>query len=195
MYRRHCIRTCPNGTLPSGSMGCLPCDSSCGTCNGATSQNCTSCIQSSSYIRYLYNRSCMTQCPDKTYAVYGSFICLPCAPGCYSCSGKQPEDCTSCTADQNGTFYYLSTSGTGCHTECPAGQLKPNVCGGFNCKCLRCASLCASCQTTPQNCLSCVNNSTVQSYFFSYNNSCLATCPPDHKSVNGTCVCADPQKY
>ena len=86
------ICACGTGTTmsPANSGICGPCDSSCLTCNGASSSDCTSCTSG----EYLANGACSS-----------------CYSTCLTCNGGSSTDCTSCPSGQ------LLSSGS-CGTPC-----------------------------------------------------------------------------
>ena len=85
---------------PQGSPGCVPCDSSCVTCSGATRTNCTSCdtVPPTGTNRVLVNGSC--NCVDRYYSDstigYG---CAACPYSCLTCSGITNNSCLSCSVN------------------------------------------------------------------------------------------------
>lgn len=107
----------------------LGCHSTCLTCNGPSSSNCTSCA----HPFFLYNSSCVERCSNKTYADATTRLCegnkhnnnnkalviiisyLDCRSPCHNCTGPSFQECLSCV-----TGYYFLGSNTACYQTCPA---------------------------------------------------------------------------
>ena len=179
-----CYSTCPNGTYPSGLV-CLLCAPACAMCRFGNS-NCVSCSQIYNSPRYLFNGTCLTSCPAKTYLAQNIRICLNCPLECSNCTGPDLlNECYECTNTSTAT-YYLLAQGKGCSLSCPSGQvinpLIPNVCSN-------CINNCLTCQYNQTTCTSCFSNSTLVTYFLPSNNSCLLACPTNFVIANKICVC------
>lgn len=83
---------------PPGSVGCLPCHSSCITCTGPSAKNCSSCddIPSVGTKKVLVNSSCV--CLQRFYEdPSNTFFCVPCHYSCLTCSGAVASNCLSCS--------------------------------------------------------------------------------------------------
>ena len=165
--------SCGTGTTMtySNSGVCGPCDSSCLTCNGATSSDCTSCAAG----QYLSSGSC-NQCDSscKTCNGAGSSVCTTCLDGkyldsgtcylcdssCLTCSGAGPSNCTSCVSGEyleNGSCNLCDSSCLTCDgagpskcTSCASGEyLENGSCSLCDSSCLTCngagPSMCTTC--------------------------------------------------
>ena len=93
---------------------CKPCPVACKTCTTPSPLDetvfiCTSCQDvtvtdsngnggSSTTIYYLYDleKSCLTSCIGKTFAIDALNVCAPCYSLCLTCSGGLKTECTSC---------------------------------------------------------------------------------------------------
>ena len=132
---------CPNFTLATtvGSVAvCANCTGSCASC-ATTTSTCTSCTTGT----YLYQSSCLAQCPVGTIALGSD--CVACTSPCSQCAGTQ-TNCTSCTS---GTYLYDNYCYAG---ACPAGTFvnAGSVCEDCTPPCLNCtgfASTCTACTT------------------------------------------------
>lgn len=145
------------------------CPATCSTCDNLT--YCTSCGTSLGGQSYLYNYSCIFNCPTGTYANTTNFTCIVCDISCATCYGPFSSNCLTCANVSSGgtiTFYYLAVGESNCATNCPDGQyiniLIPNYCQ-------LCNSLCLLCQGSSNTCISCSTG------FYLYGNTCLSTCP------------------
>ena len=75
------------------------CNSSCSTCSGPSENDCLSC---SSEENYLYNKTCLSICPEQTFPFKNENnqkICLNCYENCKTCNGSGNSTemfCTSC---------------------------------------------------------------------------------------------------
>ena len=87
-----CTQSCSDGLFgqPLSSQGCQRCAGSCLTCRGKESL-CSSCHESS----FLYNFTCVTQCPPGYFKNALTRACNPCHNDCKTCAGTA-LNCTSC---------------------------------------------------------------------------------------------------
>ncbi|KAL4456740.1 hypothetical protein ABPG73_014766 [Tetrahymena malaccensis] len=142
--------SCVQGYYLNGSI-CSQCDSSCLSCSGSTSSDCSVCAQSGYYISLNLNKKCVASC-DTSQAQYIDFSTNPQQPYCRKCSSlcQTCSDSQSCTTCIQG--YYLQAS-----------------------QCFPCDTSCLSCSKAgPSNCIVCQQ----QGYFIStkQNNICVASC-------------------
>ncbi|GBF97830.1 hypothetical protein Rsub_11356, partial [Raphidocelis subcapitata] len=136
-----CVATCPAGSYKSSATwtwstaACVPCMSTCATCNSGT--KCTSC--SGVYWLTGATMTCVTaaDCPAGTFAATDR-VCRACATTCATCNAGSYQNCTSCIDNK-----YLLSPGY-CVTTCPPGTRKDEV-----------ARTCAPC---PANCAACSSN-------------------------------------
>ena len=96
-----CYSTCPAKTYEDTGLGkCLDCDSSCSSCSGPSSQECTSCHAG-------YYLDLVTPMAD-------SGSCAKCDPSCNTCLGSTGNDCTSCNPPLilNGSSCQINSAST-----------------------------------------------------------------------------------
>ena len=142
---------------------CTTCILPCVTCSSSP-ELCLSCEDD----LYLFNSTCITQCPPNCYYTSGS-TCLPCTQNCLTCTTL--ASCSLCT-----TGYYLMSGG--CVTTCPDSH--PII---SNRQCMGCSSECATCSGSPTNCTTC----TV--FYFKYSYTCVKECPLTYYSNVVTYQC------
>lgn len=177
----NCVSTCPTNSVLSGdTTHCLPCDTTCATCNTAASaSNCTSCMTSGYVINGNSYGPCVAACPAQTAldTTLHTF-CQPCSSSCYNCAA--PGDATQCTSCPGSNKVYGVTTGT-CIATCPTNSLID----GTATHCLPCDSSCAVCTVAgdPTKCTLCstagfvVNGVSV--------GNCVSTCP-SHTALDTT---------
>jgi proprotein convertase subtilisin/kexin type 5 len=115
----YCLATCPSTGYVQVGTTCQPCDSTCITCNGVSSNQCATC--QSGY--YLYNGYCRYICPSGTYPDSTSRQCLSCDSSCSYCFNGTAQSCTSCSGS---LLLYNFTCGSTCPVGMTANQW--NVC-------------------------------------------------------------------
>lgn len=71
---------------------CIPCNSSCQTCFGESSDQCLSC----SLPKLLLGSTCVAECPNGMFHSQVTHTCESCQATCESCSGPTNSDCLSC---------------------------------------------------------------------------------------------------
>ncbi len=117
---------------------------------------------------YLYNRTCVLNCPVSTYADIYNKTCLSCAVGCLNCS--KLSNCFKCNIG-----YTLNTTTGVCNNTVCTGGSNCSICSPDS-KCLlcndgfylynnMCLSICPSatfaapsiCYDCPLSCLTCIN--------------------------------------
>ena len=152
---KYCTSCYSGYYLSKGS--CLQCESSCKTCSGPSSSNCTSCVDE---LFYLYSGSCLSNCPSQTYKNTTKFICSNCNISCLTCLNY--SYCTSCIS----TYYLLNNQ---CLSQCPVSYYF-NVYG----ICDQCDPSCLTCIGKNNNqCISCDTSND----FYLYQGTCLKNCP------------------
>lgn len=115
----YCIGGClPVGYTQSGT-SCLACDTTCYTCNGTSSSDCSSCPDST----YLSGGYCRYVCPAATYPNDTLLTCVACSNNCTYCFGGTNDNCTGCIS---GLVLFNFT----CSSACPTGYTinQWNVC-------------------------------------------------------------------
>jgi hypothetical protein len=97
-----CSLICPPAQYSNSTLfKCLLCDANCKTCVN-TSSTCLTCGFSALGTNlFLYNRSCLLNCPNKYWPNTTSNECDGCNFGCAICTGPTLNDCTVCTTYNN----------------------------------------------------------------------------------------------
>ena len=174
----------------------LECHLTCLTCNGTTATNCLSCNND----RFLYQATCLTECPDGFYGdtsdntckrineeliypyLFNFFGPLACHSSCFTCDGGTANNCTSCNLA--GTTYLYQSMCTTCPTIGYWPDDSDHVCKRINEELiypylfnffgpLACHSSCFTCDGgTANNCTSCNLAGTTYLY-----QSMCTTCP------------------
>ncbi|KAL2100373.1 hypothetical protein ACEWY4_004767 [Coilia grayii] len=122
---RSCVGSCPEGFW-GDKKRCKKCFSSCRTCEGSRSNQCTSCKPTHHFNED--TSSCVTSCGDGYYAEHVGNVCRKCSENCLRCTAS--TICSECTEGYSlvgnrcqkscavGT--YLSEQGTcePCHPSC-----------------------------------------------------------------------------
>ena len=167
--KQQCLAACLLGQMSLAGGVCIDCTNNCMQCSLGTS-NCTAC-NSSTEFAYFYQNSCLkaSQCPLYFYPST-TYQCLACQPPCLTCTA--PNVCLGCT---NGTFKY----GHSCINSCPADFTVENL---INRTCDPCSSICATCQSTVDNCTSCGPNTVW------YEDSCQQNCTDRLYILETSCV-------
>ncbi|EAR91973.2 transmembrane protein, putative (macronuclear) [Tetrahymena thermophila SB210] len=179
---------------------CFPCDSSCLTCTG-TSTNCTSC-QPDLFLN-VSQSTCLPSCPENGFYVSGQ-SCMPCDPTCATCSGPLQTQCNSC---QSNLFQYDDDKMC---KACPNSSIDPSIiaqkmqnCSQITQKCLlssqtnkyELTAICNQCQS-PQvlsnnNCVQTCSE-VAQDYIFNQSLGycqCIPSSPYQHNLPNGNILC------
>ncbi|XP_053559271.1 LOW QUALITY PROTEIN: extracellular matrix organizing protein FRAS1 [Bombina bombina] len=152
---------------------CRECHSSCSSCSGKSSLNCTACISP----KKLYRGTCLNSCPQGFYSKEAT--CHMCHPSCKECSGSLEGDCLTCHP-------HAALIGGTCKTSCPDGQYLNLV--GY---CVDCHPQCQQCvanlQDTGSVCLKC----QYSRYYF-VGDRCLPECPAGYHPGGRTCKSCHP---
>ncbi|KAM3128632.1 hypothetical protein pb186bvf_019261 [Paramecium bursaria] len=187
---------------------CAPCDSTCLTCTGSTSQDCTAC--GGSGFRFLNGNSC--DCLEDYYIDTEQYACVKCSTKCQTCNTYYNQ-CSACAASQfrtlSGTVCVCSTgyyddptqlqcqkcdsTCSGCTgpsssecTSCTSANFR--TLSGSTCICMpgygisqTQSTLCAACHSSCQTCTTAASSS-----------SCLSCKASENRiiSTSSTCVCA-----
>ncbi|EAS00213.3 transmembrane protein, putative (macronuclear) [Tetrahymena thermophila SB210] len=182
LYGTSCLSTCVDGTWPNPVSStvlepvCSPCDSSCQTCVGPQTTDCTSCRTG----RYLFNNQCVQKCPDSLFGQQKNSL-NKCVPSCDSDQFQNvvSNTCQICSSECNGcvgpTFKFCLTCATGfirfqdmCVSSCPDGFWMNNQTK----TCDPCSDQCIKCQQDQTHvCLKC------QIGYFLYEGACISKCP------------------
>jgi hypothetical protein len=162
--------------LPDGTCG--PCDDTCATCSGVSSNNCLSCDNGT--VLNNLTGTCDVPCDVDNGFVLSNGQCLPCDVSCNTCNGPSYLDCIDCATG-------LSMVAGVCLPPCDTDN-------GFVLKgrqCLPCDSSCLTCKDTSNaDCTSCVDGLNLQA------GSCVVIPPECNKTgfvfINNLCVPCDP---
>ncbi|EAS02591.2 zinc finger lsd1 subclass family protein (macronuclear) [Tetrahymena thermophila SB210] len=174
--QRQCVTQCNSNQYKNDqSFKCLDCDSSCATCSGGSSTDCTSC-QGNLFLDKL-SKKCVANCPFGYFQNKQNNECNLCNDICESCFGPNTDNCKSCV-----TPYFFQSSTNKCVTECAVGEYKSKPTKS----CLKCHSTCKSCLLgSDSDCLSCAGD-----LFLDLNsNKCVSICNPGSYANKSNNVC------
>ena len=169
------MSSCSVGFIESGS-DCLACNESCFDCDGNT-ETCTSCPQNS----YLYETTCVTDCPEGYVVSTGTCIQdnTECATGCSD--GLLTND--SCDSVCNTlSCNYDDGMCVSAETECLENEYEVDN------ECFECQDPCEAC-LSPNTCTTCMIDPATDEKMLLYDSYCYSTCP-DGTFENGI-VCED----
>nr|CAD7461033.1 unnamed protein product [Timema tahoe] len=82
LHDNKCFATCPLHTYETEDSRCIPCHSSCETCNGSSETQCISCGPA----HFSLAGVCHSVCPQGYYSHRKRRECLQCPPGCDTCN-------------------------------------------------------------------------------------------------------------
>ena len=84
-----CVSSCPVGTYTTkNTKGCLPCHSSCKTCQGPTAYDCTGCHASA----VMADSRCVSSCPQDYFFDKEANRCQQCDYYCANCEGGESQN-------------------------------------------------------------------------------------------------------
>uniref|UniRef100_A0A8D3A665 SPC3 n=1 Tax=Scophthalmus maximus TaxID=52904 RepID=A0A8D3A665_SCOMX len=126
---RMCVSECPRGFW-GDRRRCKRCYSSCDSCTGSRSDQCTSC-QSGHHLTE-GTSTCTAICGDNYYLDHDANMCRKCSENCLKCSSY--SICTECSPD-------TSLQGNRCQRSCAAGFYHDKQGGA----CEPCHRACATC--------------------------------------------------
>jgi len=161
---------CPCATnqymSPAGSGTCYNCYSTCATCTGGASTDCTSCI--SGY--YLSGDQCL-QCSSNCATCSGT------ATTCTSCNSGWFMVGTTCYSSCNSPLYsYVSNGVTYCATPCPGEYVMWDGSCSTTCAYSTAYSTFAISAVTVDTFEECTYPCPSNEYLY-FNGSCLSSCP------------------
>lgn len=131
--------------------------------------------------KYLTTSELYSTCADSCHPGFTTdgnkkLICSACDTPCGTCAETGVKgDKYKCLTCADGYPYRLKDS---CVPSCPAGTFLQGE------ECLECSSKCGTCVDTPENCLSCVQESD---HSFLLGNKCIDKCPSKMGSLAGVC--------
>lgn len=142
-----------------------PCDPSCRTCD-KSADLCTSCPEG----KFLAHSTCVSQCPQQTFADVGSGKCEMCMDYCEVCSDLW--HCQKCQSEQGQSFFLHNGR---CLQECPEGYFNDSG------TCKECSGSCKTCEGSATKCLSCKSPLLLEQW------ECKPTCSEKHFAFDGIC--------
>lgn len=172
----------------------FPCDTSCATCYGPSTNNCASCT-GTTYLNPFTN-ACVSTCPTGYYPDTSTKRCkqcyqfsetVPTDQTCSTCNGGNSNNCLSCY----GSAFFDTSTGK-CLTTCGTGKWYDA--GGLTCR---------PCYTTtgtdPQSCATCSAGGATDcitcltgNYYDTVSATCVSACPAGYfaySSVTPNNVC------
>lgn len=186
-----CINPCPDGYFSNFITGlCEICHSSCLTCFGATSKDCTSCYKGYFLMTVAPDFSCVQACPASFWVDISSYTCKPCDSSCFSCDGSSSSDCLSC---MNGRYILSGV----CYETCPYATFGDSssmscqaICPEFTYSDWS-SRVCLSCHKKCLNCFSLEENQCSQCFdgYFLQDSSCVQTCSEEYFLDNDEKAC------
>ena len=98
------------------------CDSSCRSCEGPSDNECLTCYSTNenSNHAYLYNKKCISACPNKTFKILepgGYYSCYDCYKNCKSCSSLGNFDDMKCDTCEENDIFFLKNGLKNCFKE------------------------------------------------------------------------------
>uniref|UniRef100_A0A8V0YXI6 Proprotein convertase subtilisin/kexin type 5 n=1 Tax=Gallus gallus TaxID=9031 RepID=A0A8V0YXI6_CHICK len=142
-----------------------PCDPSCRTCD-KSADLCTSCPEG----KFLAHSTCVSQCPQQTFADVGSGKCEMCMDYCEVCSDLW--HCQKCQSEQGQSFFLHNGR---CLQECPEGYFNDSG------TCKECSGSCKTCEGSATKCQSCKSPLLLEQW------ECKPTCSEKHFAFDGIC--------
>ncbi|XP_029456255.1 extracellular matrix protein FRAS1 isoform X2 [Rhinatrema bivittatum] len=163
-----CLSECKAQSYPDTAGVCRGCHSSCASCIGNSTMDCTACASP----RVLYDGQCLPRCPDGYYSQDST--CYSCHPSCKECRGDSDAECVTCHP-------HAALMGGYCRTSCKEGQYLNLV--GY---CIDCHPLCQQCvadlHDTGSVCLTCQNPRHLL-----HGDHCLPECAEGYYAEEGAC--------
>lgn len=169
-YSQTNCSSCVSGLTLTDTNQCQPPVQSC------NDTNCFYCIGGGSYCLlcnanyYLYNNTCETTCPARTYPFF--ILCVNCPTNCSSCNSWR---CTSCNSG-----YYLHDGA--CIDTCPTLTYPDNG------ECI--IDPCIFRNSSNNQCLLCIFPFLLHTTLSgdNYTSECLLECPASTVEIGGYCV-------
>ncbi|XP_067340936.1 proprotein convertase subtilisin/kexin type 5 isoform X1 [Channa argus] len=152
---RMCVSECPRGFW-GDRRRCKRCYSSCESCTGSRSDQCTSC-QPGHHLTEGAN-TCTGNCGDNYYLDHDTNMCRKCSENCLRCTSY--SICTECKQD-------TSLQGNRCQQSCTAGFYHDKQEGS----CKSCHKACATCAAAGvKACNQCAEGYLMEEW------SCVSSC-------------------
>lgn len=144
---KNCEKICDsNQYLNKKTNICEICNSTCLTCIGSSSENCTSCVLPN----FLFSKNCIENCPNGYYPDYSKRQCNLCSDGCIKC--QNGSTCIECASN-----LFLDVTFKNC-TKC---ETKGYYIDKIEKKCNPCSFPCLNC-ISAEICLECNSNTIVK---------------------------------
>ncbi|CAD8044013.1 unnamed protein product [Paramecium primaurelia] len=170
LLNQMCVTDCGEGYYKdSQQFQCQVCIDPCNTCSNKT--NCLSCKDN----LYLFKSTCVSKCEDGYYQQDQQ--CQSCLNICLTCL-----DNISCVKCKDNLIQYNNQ----CLTSCPTNLFEENK------TCVGCRTPCLLCGTSPDNCLSCVSTT-----YLNTESQCVKQCEDGYygDQVSNKCLqCVSPCK-
>uniref|UniRef100_A0A3Q0QVV0 Proprotein convertase subtilisin/kexin type 5b n=1 Tax=Amphilophus citrinellus TaxID=61819 RepID=A0A3Q0QVV0_AMPCI len=155
---RMCVSECPSGFFRDDRKRCKKCSSSCETCVGSRSDQCTTCRSGFHLIEG--SNTCVANCLDGFYLDNGMIPCWPHQP----CTCTASNICTECKPG-------MSLQGNKCQMTCDPGTYY----NGHRRTCEPCHRACATCAGTGiEACTKCADGYLLEDW------RCVLTCSPGY---------------
>uniref|UniRef100_A0A3P8W2P8 Proprotein convertase subtilisin/kexin type 5b n=1 Tax=Cynoglossus semilaevis TaxID=244447 RepID=A0A3P8W2P8_CYNSE len=153
---RTCVSECPSGFFRDDRKRCKKCSSSCETCVGSRSDQCTTC-RTGHHLNEGTN-SCVASCADSFYLDHDSSICRKCPENCKKCNSSNV--CTECNPG-------MSLQGNRCQLTCDPRTYY----NSHRRTCEHCHRTCATCAGTgAEACTKCAEGYLMEDW------RCVLTC-------------------
>ncbi|XP_005473479.1 proprotein convertase subtilisin/kexin type 5b isoform X4 [Oreochromis niloticus] len=153
---RMCVSECPSGFFRDDRKRCKKCSSSCETCVGSRSDQCTTCRSGFNLIEG--SHTCVANCPDGFYLDSDSNIFRRCQENCKKCTAS--NICTECKPG-------MSLQANKCQMTCDPGTYY----NGHRRTCEPCHRACATCAGTGvEACTKCADGYLLEDW------RCVLTC-------------------
>uniref|UniRef100_A0AAV2MQD7 P/Homo B domain-containing protein n=1 Tax=Knipowitschia caucasica TaxID=637954 RepID=A0AAV2MQD7_KNICA len=151
-----CVSECPSGFFRDDRKRCKKCSSSCETCVGSRSDQCSTCRPG--FHLNEGSNTCVANCAEAFYLDQDSNICRRCPENCKKCTSA--NICTEC---KPGT----SLQGNRCQMTCDSGTYY----NGHRRTCEPCHRACATCAGTGiEACTKCADGYILEDW------RCVSTC-------------------
>uniref|UniRef100_A0A672IDD8 Proprotein convertase subtilisin/kexin type 5a n=1 Tax=Salarias fasciatus TaxID=181472 RepID=A0A672IDD8_SALFA len=159
---RLCVPECPRGFW-ADRRRCKRCYSSCESCSGSRSDQCSSC-QPGHHLTEGAN-TCSPACAEDSYLDHDLNMCRKCSDNCWKCSSL--SICTECRAGS-------SLHGNRCQRSCEAGSYHDEEDGS----CKPCHQACATCAGAGAgSCQRCAEGFLMEEW------RCVSSCSPGFYAV------------
>ena len=165
-----CISDCEVGFYyDHDQASCQSCSLYCVEC-ATSATTCQSCVTEGTYEAYLFDNSCMENCPTGYYGDVAVHICYACDILCSACQSSS-SNCSSCQTEGTNQAFLLNNS---CLLKCPEGHFGNQSVH----ECNQCDPKCVACEESANNCSVCQSSGENESFL--HNNICESSCPENY---------------